>query len=99
MSNTPGPSATGTAPLSRRLPRHWRWLAVAAAGLLVLVAVWQLALWQLKAAVVQALGPGAQVGALRVGLTGVQIDQLRISRQAAGPGSLTNPRLRPSGLL
>ncbi len=87
MPNTPDSTAERSAPPGRALPGHWRWLAVAAVALLAMAGAWQLALWQLKGAVLQALGPGAQVGALRVGLTGVQIGQLRITRPATGPGS------------
>jgi hypothetical protein len=54
---------------------------------------WQVALWQLRAAVLQTLGPGAQLGHLRVGLAGVEIDQLRIAAAPATrrPGSAAWP--------
>ncbi len=72
--DAPAPIVTATFARQR-----WRWTAVLAAVLLAIALVWQLALWQLRAAVLQALGPGASVGELRVGLVAVEIDQLRIA--------------------
>lgn len=83
MPMTPTP-ATDRAALARAwLRRHGRWLAAATAILLAVAGAWQVALWQLRAAVLQTLGPGAQLAQLRVGLAGVEIDQLRIAAAPA----------------
>lgn len=79
MSKTPAPVSPAPASLTTTFARQrWRWTAALAGVLLAIALGWQLALWQLRAAVLQALGPGASVGELRVGLVGVEIDQLRI---------------------
>jgi Domain of Unknown Function (DUF748) len=85
MPMTPTP-ATDRATTAAWLRRHWRWLAGCAGVVLAAAAVWQVALWQLRSAVLQSLGPGAQLAALRVGLAGVEIDGLRITAAPATPG-------------
>lgn len=61
------------------------WLAAISGVVLIAVAwgAWQLALQQLQARLVQALGPRAQVQAITVGWSGVTISGLRL---AAAPG-------------
>lgn len=83
MPMTPPPDTARAAPAVAWLRRHWRWLAGCGALLLAATAVWQVALWQLRSAVLQTLGPGAQLGALRVGLAGVEIERLRIAAAPA----------------
>ena len=83
MPMTPTPATDRTALARAWLRRHGRWLAAATAILLAVAGAWQVALWQLRAAVLQTLGPGAQLAQLRVGLAGVEIDQLRIAAAPA----------------
>ena len=83
MPMTPTPATDRTAQARAWLRRHGRWLAGATAILLAVAGAWQVALWQLRAAVLQTLGPGAQLAQLRVGLAGVEIDQLRIAAAPA----------------
>ncbi|MCX7659973.1 DUF748 domain-containing protein [Caldimonas sp.] len=71
MERRPPPAAA-----PRRL---WRRLAWALAALLVLgVGGLQLAAWQLKAQVEQALGPRASVGSLRMTWAGVEATEVRV---------------------
>ena len=83
MPMTPTPATDRTAQARAWLRRHGRWLTAATAILLAVAGAWQVALWQLRAAVLQTLGPGAQLAQLRVGLAGVEIDQLRIAAAPA----------------
>ena len=93
MPMTPTPATDRTAQARAWLRRHGRWLAAATAIGLAVAGAWQVALWQLRAAVLQTLGPGAQLAQLRVGLAGVEIDQLRIAAAPANrrPGAAAWP--------
>ena len=83
MPMTPTPATDRAAQARTWLRRNRRWLVAATAILLAVAGAWQVALWQLRAAVLQTLGPGAQLAQLRVGLAGVEIDQLRIAAAPA----------------
>ena len=74
----PRPDAAAPIVTATFARQRWRWTTVLMVVLLAIALVWQLALWQLRAAVLSALGPGASVGELRVGLVAVEITQLRI---------------------
>lgn len=62
------------------------WIALAVAAVLAVVAIGglRLAAGRLEAALAEALGPRASIGQVRIGLTGVQVTDLRIR---AAPGA------------